>query len=125
MAASASDLVGSIEPGSIPQGDRAGLEQGLAGLGGGGAGSSAVAAGAAAAPTGGNDPISALLSGDVDPGGQGPITDGLSVGPGDGPATEPQSPQIIRLQQIATQASSPLLRSAARNELRRIVGEAV
>ncbi len=126
----ASDLIGGIEPGSVEHGQRAALEQGLS------------AALPDASQTGPNplagqpgppldsvdDPIAALLSGELDPGGgQEPITSGLSVGPGDGPpgSLPQQDPKKVRLQQIATQARSPLFRAAARNELRRLTGESV
>lgn len=126
MAATASDLAKAIQPGSIPQGQRAPLEAGLGqAVGGGTAPDPSVAAGAVAAPPGGpNDPIAALLGGGVKPGGDTlPLTDGLSVGPGAVPPSQAEDPRIVKLQQIATQASSPVLRALARNGLRLMVGE--
>jgi hypothetical protein len=124
-----SDLVAGIQPGSLPHGNRAKLEEGLKSVvpapsptDPGGIG------GAAPPPDAAGDPLAALLSGEINPGqGSAPLTDGLSVGPGVGPngPTPSVSPEMARLQQIAMQAKSPLLRQMARNELRRIVREPV
>lgn len=110
----------AIEAGSIPHGDRAGLEEAL--TPGAGAGPSAVAsAGPGSLPTP-NDPIGALLSGEVSPE-AGIPTAGLSVGPGDGPAGPldiMQGDKAVRLRLIATQAATPTVRNAARRALRRM-----
>ena len=54
-----------------------------------------------------------------------PVTDGLSVGPGAGPAM--QDPMLgskaERIRLIATQAESPMLRAAARAQLLVMAGE--
>jgi len=128
MAATPSDLSAAIQPGSIPQGQRAPLEAGLAqAVGQSQAPQPTAAAGAVAPPSGGmNDPLAALLSGSVKPGGaSSPLTDGLSVGPGVTPSGDVQDPRVVKLQEIATQASSPVLRAFARNGLRLLTGESV
>lgn len=127
MVASKSDLQAGIAPGSLEHGARAPLEAGLQSAGGGSAPPAAAAAGAQP-PTDSSNPLSALLNGDIDPGPQeGPVTSGLSVGSGPGPnGPEIQiDPVQARLQQIAMEAKSPLIRQMARNELRRLVGERV
>ena len=122
-----SQLVEGIEPRSLEHGKRAELEAGLQGalvdapaVPGGGAGGPPPVDSA-------EDPLAALLGGNLDPGGTGePVTSGLSVGPGRMPLeAQPQDPRQIRLQQIATQAKNPTLRAMARNELRRNSGERV
>lgn len=125
--ASADQLIKSIEPGSTEYGDRQTLEAGLAtAVSGTPSGPAATAAASRAVPVDSTtDPLAAVLSGQLDIGSGGPITDGLSVGAGAGPggAPEQQHPVKVRLQQVATQAKSPLTRAAARNELRRLVRE--
>lgn len=126
----ASDLIGGIEPGSVEHGQRASLEQGLSSaLGEAPQTGPNPAAGQPDLPLDNvDDPIAALLSGDLDPGGgQDPLTSGLSVGPGAGPAGTQafQDPKKVRLQQLANEARSPLVRAAARNELRRLTGDRV
>lgn len=124
-----SDLAAGIAPGSLEYGARDDLVAGL---------QSAVGS---PSPTGApnpqveqgpppldsvDDPIAALLGGQIDPGQSGnPLTSGLSVGAGPGPAgTQPQKdPKKLQLMQIATTAASPIIRAAARAELRRLVGE--
>lgn len=118
--ANVSELSAGIMPGSLPHGDRASLEAGL---------SSAVSSPTGApAPTAAppmpmdntDDPLAALLSGDITlpPGGQ--PTDGLSVGAGPGPLPKPEeSPKTERLRWIAEQATSPTLRALAMRELRK------
>ena len=129
MPATASDLSAGIAPGSLPHGSRGDLEAGLASAIGTSAPSVDGAAGAVDPPVDSvDDPIAALLNGDITPGGGGgPITEGLSVGSGAGPAGQVSgvSPEQARLQQIAMQAKHPLIRQMARNELRRIVSEGV
>ncbi len=129
MAASPQELSAGIAPGSLPYGSRKTLEEGLPsavqqqGPAPGEGGAPDVSGGLP--PVDASNPISALVGGEVDPGTGGPATSGLSVGPGPGPGG--QTPQIdpvqARLQQIAMQAKSPLIRQMARNELRRLVGE--
>lgn len=116
----------AIAPGSTEYGERQNLEQGI---------SSAM--GAAGQPTGGaqpavpvppmpDNPLGALLSGEIK-GDQLPVTDGLSVGPGAGPPqNDPMmSTRAQRLRTIATEAASPVARSAARRALRRMTRESL
>ena len=120
MPANASDISAAIPAGTFAQGDRqdfsANLQTALGGQGGG-----AQPGGGPAPPPVDNvqDPMAALLSGELDPGGEGPLTDGLSVGPGLGvDGFEPQlDPRRVRLMQIATQSTSVVLRASARVEL--------
>lgn len=127
------DLTKGIEPGSLPHGERDDLESGLAdalGAGGPALGDALGGGGAAGGPLpldSVDDPIAGLLGGDLDPGPSDHLTSGLSVGPGAGPAgmIETKDPKKVRLQQIATTAKSPLIRAAARAELRRLVGESL
>ena len=126
--ATASDLVAGIEPRSLPHGERANLEANLPGALAAPTGAPNPAAAGAAVQSaqlpGVEDPLAMLANGDVTlPAPEGPVTAGLSVGPGPGPLQEQQDPRVVRLQQIATEASTPLLRAAARAELRRITGE--
>lgn len=122
-----SDLTSrAIAPGSTEYGERGSLEAGLSSaMSGGGGGTGAAGSGSVAAPVpSANDPLGALASGLVVPGGDmPPITDGLSVGPGAGPATmDPMlGDRAERLRMLATNAKSPLLRNYARIALRRIL----
>lgn len=122
------DAQRAIEPGSVPHGERGALEQGLSEV------LSNPQRGVQPVPGGGpsplaipEDPIGALLSGEV-AGDDLPSTAGLSVGPGPGPA---QTQDVMlgtraeRTRQIAQEASSPMIRAAARNELRRMARQAV
>jgi len=120
------DVAQAIEPGSTAYGDRQTLEAGL---------SSAMpqTGGGQPAPAGGGplnipeDPIGGLLSGEVSGDPNLPTTDGLSVGPGQGgpqdlnPAM--QTPRAQRVRDLALNATSPAIRQAARNELRRTLRE--
>ena len=119
------ELAKGIEAGSTEYGDRQKLEAGLASLGG--TSPSAGAGGSSPGTTplpATDDPLGALLSGSVS-GGGGPPTDGLSVGPGMGaPAEDPMmTDKANRLRMVATNAESPMLRAAARAQLRVMVGE--
>lgn len=122
-----SELTSSaIAPGSTEYGSRQGLEAGI--------GEAMGAAGGGGAPAGGGgapsfqtpeSPLGALLGGEISGGGE-PLTDGLSVGPGAGPAVgeDPMlSDRANRLRMIATEAASPQLRALARSELRRMTRE--
>ena len=127
---SRSDLEAGIEPGSMPYGARQELVGGLeAAVGGeqGGPGTPTAAVNAGVDPVDSvDDPLGALLSGEIDPGmTEDPITSGLSVGPGVGPMGQVSnvSPKQSRLIQVATQAKSPMIRWLARNELKRLVAE--
>lgn len=121
MAATTDQLRKSIDPGSIPQGRRAGLEQALGQIGGGGqmAPRAATAAqGSLGVPSSPLDP----LTGQELPPGEGELTAGLSVGPGPGPqADESPDSRMERLRLIALNAQSPVLREAARRSLRSTV----
>jgi hypothetical protein len=127
----ASDLSAAITPGSTAYGDRQTLEANLQeAIPGGGGGPTVDGAFDAVEPgvDSADDPIAALLSGEINPGAQqGSLTDGLSVGDGPGPGGEgfAVTPEQVRLQEVATQAKHPLIRQMARNELRRLVGERV
>lgn len=118
-----STLSAAIQPGSTEYGDRQTLEAGLATLPGAGGGAPPPSGGGPAAggvPSMG-DPLSALLSGGVDPtGGAGMLTDGLSVGPGTMPPGQQEDPLMTTLRTAAAEARSPVLRALARNELRRL-----
>jgi len=112
----------SIEPGSVPSGDRAGLEAGLATVLGQGGG----APGGPAAPVDpvqvGNDPLAALTSGGLTMPENGPITSGLSVGAGPGPEVEDplNTDKARQLRLLATQARTPALRQTAIRMLKRM-----
>ena len=118
----------AIEAGSIPYGERQTLEANLpAALGAGSPGQPEAPAqgGALAIP---EDPLGALLSGEVAGDPEQPSTAGLSVGPGDGPATAPDvmlGSRAEKLRQLAAESTSPLIQSAARNELRRMAREGI
>lgn len=124
------DAAKAIEPASTESGDRQILEQGLATLAGGGGGGGPAPTGP---PEGGGltvpeNPLGALTSGEVPGDEEGFVTDGLSVGAGTGPAGAPDvmlGDRATRLRQIATEASSPQVRTAARAELRRMTREPV
>jgi len=125
MTASPSESIAAIEPGSTEYGDRATLEAGLTELGGGagvGPGGSP-APGATPLPATG-DPLGELMGGGVPGNPNLPLTDGLSVGPGAGPAVEDPmlSTRAERIRVIATSAESPMLRAAARAQLRAMAG---
>lgn len=127
MAASADDLRKAIAPGSVEHGQRDDLEAGLSGALGSSPG---VGPGGPPQPgmpqSAAGSPLDALLGGQITPpqGNDLPLTAGLSVGPGAGPAGLPgQDPRKAKLQQMATTARSPVLRQVARNELRRLVRE--
>jgi hypothetical protein len=115
--ASADDIARTIEPGSLPQGDRqafaANLQQALAG---------SQQAGPSVPPPGpgGADPLGDELGFlDSETISDKPVTAGLSVGPGGGPApTTVDSPKIEKLRAIALGARSPVLRQMARDALR-------
>lgn len=120
MAASASDLQAGIQPDSTEYGDRQTLEAGIgAAVGAGGAAGGGGAASAAPPLDSSRDPMAALISGDLNPKAEGvALTDGLSVGPGDSPTLSATDTQHAKLLQLAQHAPSPLVRAAARAELR-------
>jgi len=121
--ASGSDIARTIEPGSLEYGDRQAitgrLQDSISAIQGGGP-PSAPAPGAPA-PGPAVDPLARLLGGKYSS--DLPVTDGLSVGPGAGPALPgggvASSPLVEKLRIIATEANSPLLRQYARAQLRR------
>lgn len=125
--ATAEQLRKSIEPGSTEYGDRQRLEQGLAQVASGpsqpGAqGGTGGRATPAAAPPGPEDPLGALLSGEIEPEDT-PPTDGLSVGPGRGPSGAANESiwnddYTQRLRYVAQFAKTPMLRAQARAALR-------
>lgn len=117
-------MIGSIEPGSIPQGSRQGLEQGLQQVMGSAAPGLPDAGGLPV--VGGGDeslaplnPLDPLISGEL-PADSDPVTSGLSVGPGPKPFMDPfgGDDMISNLRAIALYAKSPALRHLARRALR-------
>ncbi len=123
------DAQRAIEPGSTEQGDRAVLQDGLSQVLGGAGGDPAATPGTGGGPlTIPEDPIGALLSGEV-AGDELPSTDGLSVGPGAQPpdsiVPQMQNSRADLLRDLAQNAETPALRTVARNELRRMVREAI
>lgn len=127
----ASQASKAITPGSTEYGDRQTLQQGLSAVLGGGGG--APAGGPVPGPGGPpplpdtSDPLGALLSGAVKPGGGGPLTDGLSVGPGVGPTNNDpmMGDSAQRLRALAQEASTPFLRQAALGLLRDMAKKAL
>ena len=120
MPASADDLQKSIQPGSVPSGERDDLEAGLAQAVGGGAGAAPTAppGGASSFPSM-SSPLGAMLSGEVKQDGL-PLTDGLSNGPGAGPSRgNPvmQSPEAVKLRSLAEHSKTPLVRALALRRL--------
>lgn len=121
----------AIAPGSTEYGDRQKLEGSLSaivGQGGGGAPAPG-GGGGAPGPIVPEDALGALMGGQVSPGGDMPLTDGLSVGPGAGPAAQQEDPLLgdraNRLRMIASEAASPQLRALARSELKRMTREPI
>ncbi len=115
MAATADDLRRNIEPGSIPFGQRQGLEQNLGQLG------QSASPAAVRSPMDAelgipSNPLDSLLGGDI-PVDSDEVTAGLSVGPGPGPGQGPPDSRTERLRMVAAQARSPLLRELARRAL--------
>ncbi len=119
MPASADQIRKSIEPGSVPHGDRAPLEAGISQNVGAGVPTPPSADGPGALPSPSN-PMSALLGGEITPESAGPLTEGLSVGPGGG-GDIPDSKKE-RLKAIAEFAESPTVRGMARVALRSYEG---
>jgi hypothetical protein len=120
---------GAITPGSTAYGDRKKLESGLKAVGGG---APTVGGGAAPSPAPSptttmpdiGNPLSDMLAGRIKTG-SGPLTSGMSVGPGNGPAGQlPSSPTDNdlghKLKMLATQSTSPTLRRLAAARLKRM-----
>ncbi len=116
---SADDISRSIEPGSLPYGERQEVAGNLqAALGGQGAGPAPAPEAPAQEVDAEIDPMERLLSGDHSS--DLPITEGLPYGPGGGGAAAvPELPEIERVRLVAENAKSPVLRYLARNALRR------
>lgn len=119
-------MSGSIEPDSLEYGARDDLEAGLpAAMPQPTAGAAPeTGAGAIAFEGPGEDPFELMLG--AEEGNNIPITEGLSVGPGAGPAARglpPLDSMDQRLKLVATGARSPVLRAMARNALRRRLRE--
>lgn len=123
----------AIEPGSTASGDRQTLEAGLGAVLGGDA--SGQGGGPPPAPGAGGltipeDPIGALLSGEAPGNPDIPLSDGLDLGPGAGAPNNNIHPAMKtsradRVRDLAMNASTPMIRQAARNELRRMMREPV
>ena len=122
MPASANQISKSIQPGSTESGQRQVLEQGLAELGAGQAPTPSAPPGGGALPSPGN-PLQSLLSGEVVPEGNVPLTDGLSVGPGAGGTQGPPDSRKERLKLLSQHAQSPTLRAGALAALRKYDSE--
>jgi len=106
----ADEISRSIEPGSTEYGDRQVLQDRMAQI-------SAQTGGQAPPPATPAPAMSKLASGGVS---ELPVTDGMSVGPGAGPATAAnpaESPLIERYRLIATTARNPQLRQLARKQI--------
>ncbi len=114
----ADDIARTIEPGSLPQGERQVVAGNLqAALPGGGVGGSPAPA-VPHAPAPGIDPIERLLAGDHET--DLPVTSGISQGPGNtGAQSINDSPKVVKLRLLAENAKSPVIRYQARNALRR------
>lgn len=130
MAAGSSLTGKAIAPGSTEYGQRQNLESGLAQVMSAGAGGQAGAPTTTPAPRvpSSSNPLAALAGGLLSGNPNEPVTAGMSVGPGDGPAMtmDPMlGDRANRLRAIATQAASPTLRAMARSELRRMVREPI
>lgn len=119
----AKEAINSIEPGSVPQGDRGTLEAGLQEqLGAPPAEGGAPGAGAAGPLPTSNDPLGALMGGGVSAD-KGILTEGMSVGPGGGGDQVPdvmQSAKAVRLRMIAQHAKTPSLKLLAIRMLKRM-----
>ncbi len=116
------DIAAAIAPGSVPYGERGALESGIS------QSQATPKLPVAASPISPQDPFSggpmSALMGDGGFGSDKPVTSGLSMGPGSGPATDLSNlpmPLIAKLQDVALNAKNPQLRGAALLALRRIV----
>lgn len=124
------DAQRAIEPGSVAHGERGQLESGLSEVLGQQAAQGPPAQGGAAPLQIPEDPIGALLGGEVEGNPDLPTTDGLSVGPGAGAPQTDIAPSMVTpraeiMRELAETAASPAVRAAARNELRRTLREAL
>lgn len=126
MAANADTTKKAIAPGSIPFGERQGVEAGLeAVLGGGGEGQAPPSVPRISS----DDPFSSPMAALEGKGGfesNLPITAGLSVGPGPGPMpglNDMPVPVVQRLQDVALHAKTPHIRQMALIALRRLARE--
>lgn len=115
----------AIQPNSTAYGDRQSLETALSTVGGGApaGGGGTPSPTTAAAPLG--NPLGSLLSGSVTPGDQGPLSSGLTHGPGPGPSGQQSAGPLdsdlgTKLKMIASQAASPALRQLAHQRLRQL-----
>lgn len=114
----------AISPNSTAYGDRQTLEAGLSQAGGGGEGGAPTGAGPAPILPATGNPLGDMLSGAITPDSSGPLTEGLSVGPGAGPIEQPPGPydndEARKLQELSTQSTSPTLRRLAQIRLQQI-----
>ena len=109
----ASDIGDSIEPGSLPYGDRQIVEENIQ------------QAASQRAPVATPGAVSGAGMAKLNEGGVSdlPVTAGLSVGPGAGATGEQtaMSPTQVQLRMLAMEARTPLLRQLARDALRATV----
>lgn len=115
----------SIEPGSIPFGERQRLEQTLSQISAARQPLPGATMAQAAPPSLGipANPLDPLLGGDLTIADD-ELTSGLPVGPGPGPVTqELPDGRIARLRILALSARTPLLRELARRTLSRLTEE--
>lgn len=110
--ASPTEIVESIDPGTVEHGERVGLEDQMRQvLAQQTAGTQAPPPGAAAALA--QQSLSTRPTSDK------PVTAGLSVGPGPGPSPEfTEAPEVEHYRVLAQHARNPMLKAMARNALR-------
>lgn len=110
--ASPTDIVESIDPGSVEHGERAGLEDQMRQV------LAQQTAGTQAPPPGATASL-AHQSLNTRPTSDLPVTAGLSVGPGEGPSAQfIEAPEIEHYRVLAEHARNPMLKAIARNALR-------
>jgi hypothetical protein len=110
--ASPTDIVESIDPGTIEQGERGGLEDQMRQV------LAQQTAGTAPPPPGATASL-AQQSLQTRPTSDSPVTAGLPLGPGPGPRPSfTEAPEVEHYRVIAQHARNPMLKAYARNALR-------